>query len=99
MITKEQLKVELTRLLDKEYDVKPEDASNELFYKATAGVVKNLLQEKYKHFISEKNCHGSKRVYYLCMEFLMGRSLKNNIYNLGMHNEVSDVLKGFGVDI
>lgn len=99
MITKEQLKVELTRLLDKEYDVKPEEASNELFYKATAGVVKNLLQEKYKHFISEKSCHGSKRVYYLCMEFLMGRSLKNNIYNLGIHNEVIDVLKGFGVDI
>ena len=99
LMTKEQFKKELTEILDKEYEVKPSNASNELIYKATAEVVKNLLREQHKKFISYKTSHGNKKVYYLSMEFLMGRSLKNSIYNLGIHTQVIGVLKDLGIDI
>ena len=99
LMTKEQFKKELCEILDKEYDTKPSNASNELIYKATAEVVKNLLREQHKKFVSDKTSHGNKKVYYLSMEFLMGRSLKNSIYNLGIHNQVIGVLKDMGIDI
>ena len=41
----------------------------------------------------------SKRVYYLCMEFLMGRSLKNSIYNLGIGDAVAGALKNFKLSL
>ena len=40
-----------------------------------------------------------KKVYYLCMEFLMGRSLKNTLYNLNMTETARKVLDGFGVKL
>ena len=62
LMTKEQFKKELTEILDKEYEVKPSNASNELIYKATAEVVKNLLREQHKKFISDKTSHRNKKV-------------------------------------
>ena len=40
-----------------------------------------------------------KRVYYLCMEFLLGRSLKNNVYNLGLQEEYEKALKSFNLTL
>ncbi len=40
-----------------------------------------------------------KRVYYLSMEFLMGRSLGNNLHNLGLHDVCKDALQEMGVDL
>ena len=41
----------------------------------------------------------TKRVYYLSMEFLMGRSLENNLYNLGVYSECREALSGLGFDL
>jgi glycogen phosphorylase len=41
----------------------------------------------------------AKRLYYLSLEFLMGRSLRNNLYNLGIHDLCRDALLGMGVDL
>jgi starch phosphorylase len=41
----------------------------------------------------------AKRVYYLSMEFLMGRSLTNNLVNLGIKQEVDKILEDFGADL
>ena len=43
--------------------------------------------------------NSSKKVYYLCMEFLMGRSLKNALFNLGLTKEFASVLKDYGVSL
>ena len=42
---------------------------------------------------------NTKQVYYLCMEFLMGRSLKNSLFNLGLTEPVKEALAGFGVKL
>ena len=45
-------------------------------------MVRNILTEKQKNFSAYTHSNGNKEVYYLSMEFLMGRSLKNSLYNL-----------------
>ena len=57
-----------------------------------------MLQKRQKFYLKTKKAKA-KRVYYLCMEFLMGRSLKNSIYNLGIENAVQGALKKFKVSL
>ena len=85
--------------LSRYFGCTPKDASPEQMYKATAMCVKAILTEKRKQFKVNTNASGSKRVYYMCMEFLLGRSLKTNLHNLGLVDAYADALKGFGYDI
>jgi starch phosphorylase len=41
---------------------------------------------------------GSKRLYYLSMEFLMGRALGNNLTNLGLYDDIRAIMTELGVD-
>ncbi len=77
----------------------PSEASDEHFYKATAMVCRELMSKEYGGFVSRTVEQGEKTVYYLCMEFLMGRSLKNNLSNMGMEKTVKDALKKMGVSL
>ena len=83
-ITSAQLVDMITHVLQHEYATTPEVASYQDIYKATAFSIRNLLSRKRKEFIADTYGQGNKQVYYLCIEFLMGTSLKTNLYNLGM---------------
>ncbi len=72
-------------------------ASVEQFYKASAMVIRDILEKRRKSFVAENNAKGNKQIYYMSMEFLVGRSLKNNLYNLGLENEFREALKTFGL--
>ena len=85
--------------LERFYHVTPEEASDEHFYKATALWCRELMSKNYKEFKAEAEAQQKKTVYYLCMEFLMGRSLKNNLYNLGLTDTVASALKKMGANI
>lgn len=97
--TKEELKEELKRVLYNKFDVKPEAASDAQFYEALATIVVSIMAEKRRHFTNHVHSVGQKQVYYISMEFLMGRSLKTNLFNLGLSNIAENVLKDFGVKI
>ena len=73
------------------------NATDEEFYHATAVIMRRIMKEKRAHFRADYQARGRKQVYYMCMEFLLGRSLKNSIYNLKMQDVVSEVLKKFNV--
>ena len=75
------------------------DASTEQMYKAVAMTVKDVLTEKRGAFKERVNAEGQKRVYYMCMEFLLGRSLKTNLCNLGLCDEYREALSGMGVEL
>lgn len=75
----------------------PDFASDEIFYKACATLVRRILKEKRRHFMADTKSKGRKQVYYLSMEFLLGRSLKNAIYNLNLAPQFSQALKEMGV--
>ncbi|MBE6714839.1 MAG: glycogen/starch/alpha-glucan phosphorylase, partial [Ruminococcaceae bacterium] len=55
--------------------------------------------EKRQTFKNRVNQRGAKRVYYMCMEFLVGRSLKNNIHNLSLTGEYEEALSGMGTSL
>lgn len=78
--------------LGKMYGVSLIDANVEQIYKACATTVMDILRFKRRLFNQKVRNNKGKRVYYLCMEFLVGRSLKNNIYNLGLVKEFNSVL-------
>lgn len=83
--------------LSHNYGVTPEEATNEHYYKAIALIVRDLMGQGRKEFIKKAEEQNTKQVYYLCMEFLMGRSLKNNLYNLGLEKSVASAILSFGI--
>ena len=96
-ITKEFLKQEFVKALKDELNITPDEASDQQIYNALSSIVVRILKEKRQRFINTANSQGRKQVYYLSMEFLMGRSLKTSLYNLKIVDEVKAMLKEFGV--
>ena len=97
--SKAELKAEIEKNLMLLFSVEPEQASDDQFYKATSLMVRNILTEKQKNFSAYTHSNGNKEVYYLSMEFLMGRSLKNSLYNLEIVGLVSAALDEMGVKL
>ena len=92
-LTKKELEAKLQSTLELFYSVKSiDDASNLQIYKALAKIIVAYLREKQNAFITQTVEKGGKQVYYISMEFLMGRSLKTNLYNLGLEDAVSEIL-------
>lgn len=85
--------------LSHNFGVSKNDATDEHFYKAVVLVIKDLLTSGYSEFAKKATKQRKKTVYYLCMEFLMGRSLKNNISNLGLEGVFNTALKNMGVKL
>ena len=92
---KELIKGKLSRY----FGVAPSEARKEQLYKAVVMSVRDIMLEKRHDFHLKTKKAKAKRVYYLCMEFLMGRSLKNSIYNLGVYDTFSKALKDYDVTL
>ena len=97
--TSQELAKKIASSLSMGFGVAPEQASDEFFYKATVMVLLQIMRERRAGFRNETEKKQAKMVYYLSMEFLMGRSLKNNLYNLGLEDEMSKALSSFGVKL
>lgn len=97
--TTSKIKELIAEKLDKYFATPPKGATPVQMYKAVALVLRDMLLLQKQRFNREAYKQGSKRVYYLCMEFLLGRSLKNNLYNLDLTRQFSDAVKSFGVEL
>ena len=98
-LTKKQAKDLIAGQLAHYFGVTAEEASYEHYYKAIALIVREMMMQGRKDFYEQHKKSDSKKVYYLCMEFLMGRSLKNNLYNLNLTNTFESALKDFGIKL
>ena len=96
---KKQVKENIEAKLSRYFGCKPTEATKDQMYKAVAMTVKDILTEKRGEFKHEVNKKGEKRVYYMCMEFLLGRSLKTNLCNLGLDKTYGDALKEYGITL
>ncbi len=96
-LTKKQAQEMITKNLSLYFGVTPEDATYEQFYKAVAMITKEMMRDGRHEFEEVADKANSKRVYYLSMEFLMGRSLKNTLYNLNLTKTFTSALKDFGI--
>ena len=81
------------------FGVAPTQASDELFYKASVLALLDLMSERRAAFREETSKQESKMVYYLSMEFLMGRSLKNNLFNMKLDETFKKALAKYGVKL
>lgn len=99
LMTAAKLDEKITEKLLHNFSVQPENATNEHFYNALVLVLRDSMREKRIRFISEAHKQQSKQVYYLCMEFLMGRSLKNTLYNFNLTEIAEKVLKKHDVKL
>ncbi len=69
-------------------------------YKILCTLLREKLAKKRKEYKDSYKVKDRKKVYYMSMEFLVGTSLRNNLYNLGIEKDCREVLKsqGFNID-
>ncbi|HEY1849553.1 MAG TPA: glycogen/starch/alpha-glucan phosphorylase [Candidatus Binataceae bacterium] len=69
------------------------------WYRATAMVVRDMLVEKMLATEARVERRNAKKIYYLSVEFLIGRSLENNLFNLGLLDVCREYLAEAGFDL
>ena len=74
-------------------------ASENQIYRCLATIVRQIMSDQQKKFQARAMGEGKKQVYYLCMEFLMGRSLRTSLFNLGLQDVARDVLADADIKI
>jgi starch phosphorylase len=74
-------------------------ASDREWFIATARAVRDLIVDRWMATTRSAYETGAKQVYYLSLEFLIGRLLRDNIDNLGLTEEISDALAPLGVTL
>ena len=98
-LKKDAVRASIEAKLTSHFGVSAEEATEEQIFKATALSVKELLTAKRQVFHDRIKKVHPRRVYYLCMEFLMGRQLKNNLMNLELEGEYREALASMGHDL
>jgi len=91
----ESIKQKLARY----FGTAPEEATKDQLYKACAMSVKDILTQKRSDFRTQINREGKKRIYYMSIEFLLGRSLKTNLHNLELAEAFNEALAEYGTDL
>ena len=97
--TKHTLKEMLEESANKSFGVTASELTEQQMYKCVATVVRDILLGKRSVYNKQFKAENRKRIHYLSMEFLMGRSLKNNLFNLGLDGVFAEVLKKYKVNL
>lgn len=94
-LTKSNIKDLIESASNKAFGVSAMEISTLQLYKCVATVVRDMLLEKRTTFNRQHKAREHKRVHYLSMEFLMGRSLKNNLFNMELDGLFAETLKKY----
>ena len=97
--TKREFEKLLKDKLMSECNVTIDAASADQIYRCLAMITRQIMSDRQKQYQSKVLGEGKKRVYYLCMEFLMGRSLRTSLFNLGLNEVAESVLADADVKI
>ena len=99
VINKKDFKKSVQDYLKTFYRRTVEDASQQQIYSAGAFAVKDYIVDRWAASQKEFEKQDAKTVYYLSMEFLMGRALGNTIINLKADKEIRKALEELGLDL
>ena len=94
-----KIREEFPKKLQSLYSVTPEEASDKQVYQVLSQIIVDILGSKRQSFINHTHSVGGKQIYYLSMEFLMGRSLKTSIYNLELADDIRSMLKEHTINL
>ena len=97
--SKEEFKKIVVINLKNRYRKTLEDASKQQIFQAVAYTVKECIVDRWIATQKAYEKQDAKTVYYMSMEFLMGRALGNNLINLTYYDEVREALEEMGVDL
>ena len=97
--SKDEIRKMLMSKLSRYYGITYEEATYDQIYRATILSVKDILAAKRQVYREKIKKQQAKKVYYLCMEFLIGPSLRNNLMNIGVMEEYRQILADWGFDI
>ena len=91
---------EILEMKSQTYFGKPlADASPAQAYRAVCMTVRDILTEKRLDFKRRRKEQKTKQVYYMSMEFLLGRSLKNHLFNLGLTDNFAKAVEHYGFNL
>ena len=97
--TKREFEKLLKDKLMSECNVTIDAASADQIYRCLAMITRQIMSDRQKQYQSKVLGEGKKQVYYLCMEFLMGRSLRTSLFNLGLNEVAESVLADADIKI
>ena len=99
MFEKETFKKEVVENVKYLYRKTMDEASEQEIFQAVSYVVKDVIIDQWLAAQQEFDKADPKIVYFMSMEFLMGRALGNNLINLTVYNEVKEALEEMGINL
>ena len=87
------IKESFIKELQLRYNISPDEASDKQIYQVLSSIIVEFLKKKRQKFINKVHSDGKKQVYYLSMEFLMGRSLKQVFIILKLPTKLKKCLR------
>ena len=76
-----------------------DEATPQQLFQAVSYAVKEVIIDDWLETQKQYEKEDPKMVYYMSMEFLMGRALGNNLINMTAYTEVKEALEEMGIDI
>ena len=98
-ISKEEFKKSIIENVKNQYRRTIDEAPPQQIFQAVSYAIKDVIIDDWIATQKQFDETGAKKVYYLSMEFLMGRALGNNIINLGAKKAVKEALEELGFDL
>lgn len=96
---KKEIKDAIETKLQGLFGVRIEQASKRQIYKAVAMVVRDQIMEKWAYSEEKVSEENGKQLYYMSMEFLMGRALSNNLINISRSEPFDAACRDLGIDL
>lgn len=97
-VTVEEIKASIELKLQTLFGRTFQNASKSQIYKALATTVREYISKDWAYSKERVGKQNKKQVYYLSMEFLMGRFLENNLMNLEIRDKVKEAFEELGTD-
>ena len=98
-INAKEFKQKMEQYIELNFGCDLNSAGKRQIYQAVLGVTNEILAKKRYAFNKKTNEKEAKQVFYMSMEFLVGTSLRNNLWNLGIEKDIANMLKENNFDI
>ena len=94
-----RFKEKIEKYLKRQFGVTIDSASKRQVYEALMSTIREDLSEKKFAYEQELKKTRQKRAYYMSMEFLVGRTLRNNLFNLDLEKDVREYFADNGISL